>query len=203
MKSPGPSLLFCLLLAGGTLPAATEPEPTLRPEDTPALPAEPEAAAEEPVPAATTEELRPVANWLEAQIELARRGFSSGSIDGIRGAQTVSALRAFQRNAGLPETGELDQPTRENLLLTAPPLATHVFTVEDLARINPVPATWLGKSELAELAHGTALEQAVKLDPDNIDYREGLIQFYTRAPGFVGGDFTLAYAHIAEIEKRD
>ncbi len=162
MKSPGPSLLFCLLLAGGTLPAATEPEPTLRPEDTPALPAEPEAAAEEPVPAATTEELRPVANWLEAQIELARRGFSSGSIDGIRGAQTVSALRAFQRNAGLPETGELDQPTRENLLLTAPPLATHVFTVEDLARINPVPATWLGKSELAELAHGTALEQAAE-----------------------------------------
>ncbi len=49
----------------------------------------------------------------------------------------------------------------------------------------------------------TALEQAVKLDPANIDYREGLVQFYTRAPGFVGGDFTRAYAHIAEIEKRD
>ena len=49
----------------------------------------------------------------------------------------------------------------------------------------------------------TALEQAVKLDPTNIDYREGLVQFYTRAPGFVGGDFARAYAHIAEIEKRD
>ena len=49
----------------------------------------------------------------------------------------------------------------------------------------------------------TALEQAVKLDPDNIDYREGLVQFYSRAPSFAGGDFARAYLHIAEIEKRD
>jgi tetratricopeptide (TPR) repeat protein len=45
------------------------------------------------------------------------------------------------------------------------------------------------------------LEQAVKLAPDNLDYREGLVQFYTRAPGFVGGDFARAYAHIAEIAR--
>jgi tetratricopeptide (TPR) repeat protein len=49
----------------------------------------------------------------------------------------------------------------------------------------------------------TALEQAVKLAPDVIGYREGLVQFYTRAPGFAGGDFDKAYAHIAEITKRD
>ena len=49
----------------------------------------------------------------------------------------------------------------------------------------------------------TALEQAVTLAPDIIAYREGLVQFYTRAPGFVGGDFDRAYAHIAEIAKRD
>jgi tetratricopeptide (TPR) repeat protein len=48
-----------------------------------------------------------------------------------------------------------------------------------------------------------ALEQAVKLDPESIDYREGLVQFYTRAPAFVGGDFARAYLHIAEIAKRD
>ena len=48
-----------------------------------------------------------------------------------------------------------------------------------------------------------ALEQAVKLDPDNIDYREGLVQFYSRAPSFAGGDFTRAYVHIAAITKRD
>ncbi|CAM2777631.1 tetratricopeptide repeat protein [Rariglobus hedericola] len=48
-----------------------------------------------------------------------------------------------------------------------------------------------------------ALEQAVKLSPDTIAYREGLVQFYTRAPGFAGGSFEKAYAHIAEITKRD
>lgn len=48
-----------------------------------------------------------------------------------------------------------------------------------------------------------ALEQAVKLAPDVIGYREGLVQFYTRAPVFAGGDFDKAYAHIAEITKRD
>lgn len=48
-----------------------------------------------------------------------------------------------------------------------------------------------------------ALEQAVKLAPDVIGYREGLVQFYTRAPGFAGGDFDKAYAHIDEIAKRD
>ncbi len=49
----------------------------------------------------------------------------------------------------------------------------------------------------------TALEQAVKLAPDAVNYREGLVQFYTRAPGFAGGDFDRAYEHIAEIDKRD
>ena len=48
-----------------------------------------------------------------------------------------------------------------------------------------------------------ALEQAVKLSPDTLAYREGLVQFYTRAPAIAGGDFARAYAHIAEIAKRD
>jgi len=48
-----------------------------------------------------------------------------------------------------------------------------------------------------------ALEQAVKLAPDIVGYREGLVQFYTRAPGFAGGSFEKAYAHIDEITKRD
>ncbi len=125
----------------------------LAPEDTP-------AQLDEAAPdTAGLEGLRPVNNWLEAQIELARRGFSSGSIDGVRGAQSAAALRAFQRNAGLEETGELNPLTRENLLLTAAPLTTHNFSTENLAAIQPVPDTWLGKSELAALSHGSALEQ--------------------------------------------
>jgi tetratricopeptide (TPR) repeat protein len=43
----------------------------------------------------------------------------------------------------------------------------------------------------------------VKLAPEITGYREGLIQFYTRAPGFAGGSFARAYAHIDEIGKLD
>ncbi|HEY9250138.1 MAG TPA: peptidoglycan-binding domain-containing protein, partial [Rariglobus sp.] len=41
---------------------------------------------------------RPVESWLEAQIALARRGFSCGPIDGVAGAQSAAALRAFQES---------------------------------------------------------------------------------------------------------
>ncbi len=105
-------------------------------------------------------QLRPVADWLEAQVELHRRGFSCGSIDGLRGPQTTAALRAFQRSAYLDETGELDRPTRESLLLTAPTLTEHVFTSEELGPLQPAPDTWLGKSERDRLGYATAIELA-------------------------------------------
>jgi len=103
-------------------------------------------------------EARPVANLLEAQVELHRRGFSCGSIDGVRGTQTANALQAFQRSLGLRESGDLDRATREALLLTAEPLAEHTFTEQQLAGLHPVPDTWLGKSEEERLGYANALE---------------------------------------------
>jgi len=41
------------------------------------------------------------------QQELARRGYNPGSIDGVPGAQTQSAIRDFQEDNGLPVTGEV------------------------------------------------------------------------------------------------
>lgn len=157
-------LAACLLVAA----RAQTPAPrSLPPEETVALPEEAETGAEgevaapaeaEPSPAAPETELPAVTNWLEAQVELARRGFSSGSIDGVRGPQSTAALTAFQRNEGLAETGELDPATRAVLLLTAPALTEHTFTDEELAALQPVPDTWLGKSEQTVLAHATAIE---------------------------------------------
>ena len=124
----------------------------LRPEDTPAI----EASD------ANENDARPVANWLEVQVELARRGFSGGSIDGIHGSQSAAALRAFQRCVGLNETGELDQITAENLLLSAPAIGTHVFTADELSDLQPVGTTWLAKSEQTALAYATALESVAE-----------------------------------------
>jgi lipoprotein-anchoring transpeptidase ErfK/SrfK len=159
-----------LLLLALCLPAAAraqaQPAPPVRPEDTPALPEETEPAAIPPeagpaaadAPAAPDFAPRPVADWLEGQVELSRRGFSCGSIDGVRGLQSAAALRAFQRNEGLRETGDLDQATKVALPLTAPALTRHVFSQEELAELQPVADTWLGKSEQTALAYATALE---------------------------------------------
>ena len=101
---------------------------------------------------------RPVATWLEAQIELARRAFSCGPIDGIAGSQSIAALRAFQESAGLSTTGQLDAETRDRLFLSAPPLARIPLTAEDLAGLQPLSPTWLGKSQQTALAYENALE---------------------------------------------
>jgi tetratricopeptide (TPR) repeat protein len=44
-------------------------------------------------------------------------------------------------------------------------------------------------------------ERAVALDPTLVDARVGLTQFYTIAPGFMGGDMNKAREQIAEITK--
>lgn len=103
-----------------------------------------------------------VNSWLDAQVELHRRGFSCGSIDGIYGPLTRAALSAFQRSHDLPETGVLDAATRHQLALTAPVLTEHTFTNGDLNDLRPLPDTWLGKSEQANLAYSSALEMVAE-----------------------------------------
>jgi tetratricopeptide (TPR) repeat protein len=46
-------------------------------------------------------------------------------------------------------------------------------------------------------------ERAVELDPELLDAREGLIQFYLMAPGFMGGSEAKAREQQREIAKRD
>jgi lipoprotein-anchoring transpeptidase ErfK/SrfK len=112
-------------------------------------------------PANTVEELmspRPVHTTMELQLALVRRGISPGSIDGVMGPQTQSALRAFQFRQGLPVTGRLDPVTRDRLLLTAPPLTTYTISSDDLARLRVLSPTWLGKSHQDRLDYESALE---------------------------------------------
>jgi len=99
---------------------------------------------------------------LETQIALARLNISPGSIDGVSGPQTTAALTAFQMFNGLNATGRLDAPTRAALSLDSPPLATRVITAGDIASIQPLAPTWLGKSRQTTLAHASVLEMAAE-----------------------------------------
>ncbi len=116
------------------------------PPKTNALPASPESFP------------RPVKDLGEAQIALARRGISPGSLDGRNGPQTRGALSAFQRQEHLAVTGELDDLTREHLLLETPPYGTYTISSSDLSRLQPLSRTWLGKSQQSALEYETILE---------------------------------------------
>lgn len=156
------------MVLGAPAPAPAEPsapriEFKLPPPPAPAEseePVSPPAAAEEPAPATTAVAGYPraVESVMEMQVELHRRGFSCGSIDGVPGAQTASALRAWQHASGVKESGVLDDATRAALELTAPALGEHVFDAEQLAALAPAPTTWLEKSQREALGYATALE---------------------------------------------
>jgi lipoprotein-anchoring transpeptidase ErfK/SrfK len=87
----------------------------------------------------------------EAQVGLARKGISPGSIDGLLGGQTRAALRVFQETEDLKASGSLDSLTAEKLVLDAPALKSVVVTPEDLNRLQPLGKTWLAKSEQTRL----------------------------------------------------
>jgi tetratricopeptide (TPR) repeat protein len=61
------------------------------------------------------------------------------------------------------------------------------------SRTNSISAATKGRD---------AMEKALALDPDYLDAREGLIQFYQRAPWPIGSSAKAA-AHLAELRKRD
>jgi len=101
---------------------------------------------------------RAVRNVFEAQIALARRGISPGSIDAAIGSQTRAAISVFQGIQNLPQTGVLNTNTRALLMLDAPLLTTYLVTTNDLAQLQPLGKTWLAKSQQSALAYETELE---------------------------------------------
>jgi len=104
----------------------------------------------------------PPRNAYEVQIALARQGISVGSLDGVMGSQTRSALRAFQQSEKLPVTGEADPATKSRLLLSGPVETNFIITAEQLERLCPVGPTWLSKSLQERLEYETALEMVAE-----------------------------------------
>ena len=136
------------------MPPLAPPAPLIAADPVaPSVPIREPAEADSPALAPT-----PVTSWLEAQIALARAGFSSGPIDGVGGPQSAAALRAFQESHDLPATGALDAATRARLALTSAALKQLVLSPEDLKGLQPLAPTWVGKSQQTALDYETVLE---------------------------------------------
>jgi len=99
---------------------------------------------------------------MEMQVALARQAISPGSVDGVMGLQTRAALVVFQRREGLPSSGALDASTSERLLLSHAPITSYAVESNDLARLQPMSKTWLGKSQQSALEYETILELAAE-----------------------------------------
>src|SRR5436853_652690 len=83
-----------------------------------------------------------------AQGALKEQGYYEGSVDGAPSQRTTTALRAYQRDHKLQETGELDEPTARSLGILssgAPSSAREEKNRDRGARSDePVPANVLG-----------------------------------------------------------
>jgi len=101
---------------------------------------------------------RAARNAFEAQIALARRAISPGSIDATVGTQTRRAISVFQEKESLPPSGILDMETSARLTLDLPLLTTYTVTTNDLTRLQPLGKTWLAKSQESALDYETELE---------------------------------------------
>jgi len=90
---------------------------------------------------------------------------------------------------------------------------------ERAVRMNPKSSVyydWLGRAYGTQAQHANrfrqpflarktknAWETALALDPDNLDVRDDLIIFYSRVPGFLGGNKEKAREMVLEIKKRN
>ena len=90
---------------------------------------------------------------------------------------------------------------------------------EAATKLDPKNSTyflWLGRAYGREAQQANVLrqpglakktkgawERAIDLDPDNLDARSDLIQYYTQAPGFLGGSTSKAIEQAEEIRKRN
>jgi peptidoglycan hydrolase-like protein with peptidoglycan-binding domain len=84
-------------------------------------------------PIAMAKVVRPVA---DVQKALAEKGFDPGTADGLWGKKSISALRAFQKSMGLPETDTIDEPSLA-VLFPAPVIAA--AKVAEMVSVNAVP----------------------------------------------------------------
>jgi peptidoglycan hydrolase-like protein with peptidoglycan-binding domain len=57
----------------------------------------------------------------DAQIALRAAGYEPGRIDGMMGPKTQMAIREFQASHGLPQTGQLDETTQQQLFAARTP----------------------------------------------------------------------------------
>ena len=112
---------------------------------------------------------------VRAQVLLDRANYSSGAIDGRHGDNFANALRAFQQQSGLKESGELDLTTWEKLAQgSEPAMIEYTITRQDVRGpfAERIPDDYKKKVELKRLdftGPREALAERFHMDEDLLE----------------------------------
>ena len=88
---------------------------TTGPSASTSAPANPTTPASPVTPSHPVTPVQPSAAVLQLQRELGQLNYYEGSVDGVMGPQTIAAIKDLQRQAGLPQTGQMNAATQAAL----------------------------------------------------------------------------------------
>jgi peptidoglycan hydrolase-like protein with peptidoglycan-binding domain len=93
-------------------PATTGPSTST---SSPANPATPATPANPATPSHPVTPVQPSASVMQLQRQLGQLNYYEGPVDGLMGPQTIAAIQDLQRQAGLPQTGQMNAATQAAL----------------------------------------------------------------------------------------
>jgi len=96
-------------------PAATGPSTSTSAPANSTTPGTPTTPASPVTPSHPVTPVQPSAAVMQLQRELGQLNYYEGSVDGIMGPQTIAAIEDLQRQAGLPQTGQMNAATQAAL----------------------------------------------------------------------------------------
>jgi hypothetical protein len=96
-------------------PATTGPSTSTSSPANPATPATPSTPANPATPSHPVTPVQPSASVMQLQRQLGQLNYYEGPVDGLMGPQTIAAIQDLQRQAGLPQTGQMNAATQAAL----------------------------------------------------------------------------------------
>ena len=96
-------------------PATTGPSTSTSTPANPATPSNPATPANPATPSHPVTPVHPSASVMQLQRQLGQLNYYEGAVDGVMGPQTIAAIQDLQRQAGLPQTGQMNAATQAAL----------------------------------------------------------------------------------------
>ena len=88
---------------------------TTGPSTSTSAPANPSTPSNPATPSHPVTPVQPSASVMQLQRQLGQLNYYEGPVDGLMGPQTIAAVQDLQRQAGLPQTGQMNAATQAAL----------------------------------------------------------------------------------------